>query len=54
MEKRVLKKNDATHESIANAGKKFVLSLYGAKKASKSLDRLRYMKYLKVIRGKSF
>ena len=39
----------ATHEEIARIGEKFLLALYGAPKHCKSLDELRYLRYMQRI-----
>lgn len=44
--------DDATHEEISEAGEEFILKLFHAKK-SKSLDNLRYIRYMTKLAKKS-
>ena len=44
---------NATHDQIAQAGERFVLHLYRAKKTCKSLDNWRHVAYLRFMKRKT-
>ena len=48
----VFKSEDASHEDIARAGEEFILRLYRAKKASKTLDDWRHISYARVMKSR--
>ena len=48
----VSKSEDASHEEIARAGEEFILKLYRAKKASKTLDDWRHISYSRVMKSR--
>ena len=48
----VFKSEDASHEKIARAGEEFILKLYRAKKASKTLDDWRHISYSRVMKSR--
>ena len=45
----IFRSSNASHDDIADAEEWFVLHIYGAPKSCSSLDKLRYIKYVKKL-----